>query len=261
MTQCIEGQGFGQNYNPSYKAGGLIGHTGIDESCGWQSPIHSFYDGYCYKVRTVHNPSSDGFTEVAMIVDDGLECFEWVVGHCDPLISEGTQVKKGDCIGSEANHGTIYSGNILITLAMQAAGDQRGHHRHYQKRPVMKVAKTMPGFQYLTASDGSIFYDGNYYQVFNYNNGFNGCIDPVAPVFNRTLVMGQSGYDVFVLQRLLARKGFLTVAPTGFFGIKTATALAGYQSTNSLAPVSIFGPKTRAIALRELSQPPVISGA
>lgn len=250
MPSCAEGQGFSLNYNPSYQSGGLLGHTGIDVSCGFGTPIHSLFDGIVYKVLTKDNPANDGsgFTGVFMIVDNGVECFEWLVGHCDPCVSEGQEITKGQQIGTEANHGTVYAGNVQITLAMQASGDQRGSHRHYQKRPVMKVTDTsgpclsarndLPGFYRDT--------NGFYYQIFNYGNGFHGCVDPLKTVFQRDLWFGSSGYDVYVLQRFMAKQGLLTVPPTAFFGVKTGAAVSQYQKNLKISPtLGYFGSKTR----------------
>lgn len=262
MPSCVLGQGFGGNANPSYASGGLIGHPGIDERCGYGTPIHSIYDGVAYKVLTPQLPSNDGtgFTGVFMIVDDGLECFEWLVGHCDPLIQDGEPVRMGDAIGTEANHGTVYSGNTQITLAMQKEGNHEGSHRHYQKRPLMPVPATTWSNSYLTNRNGSPYrLNGFYYQVFNPKNGYNGCVSPLAPVFNRDLTIGMSGYDVFVLQRILARKNFLLAQPTGFFGPQTAKAVANFQTWNSVTPTSYFGPRTRSLALKELAPLPILS--
>jgi hypothetical protein len=52
-------------------------------------------------------------------------------------------VAKGEVIGTEANHGPVYEGNMPITLAMQAVGDKRGAHRYYQKRPLTKISRPM----------------------------------------------------------------------------------------------------------------------
>src|SRR4051812_11977753 len=119
MNTCFRGQSFGQNANPSYAAGQLRGHPGIDVSCGWGSPITAHFDAYVYKVLTPEHPASDGYTAILMIVDDGIEVFEWVVGHCNATVKKGHTVAKGDVIGTEANHGLVYSGNIQITVAMQ----------------------------------------------------------------------------------------------------------------------------------------------
>lgn len=244
---CFRGQGFGGNANPSYAAGQLKGHPGIDVSCGWASPITAHFDAYVYKVFAADLPASDGYTAVFMIVDDGIELFEWVVGHCNPTVKAGQAVKKGDVIGTEANHGLVYSGNIHITLAMQRAGDQRGHHRHYQKRPLKKVER-VTGVPLTTRNNDFIRApDRLYYQVWDPYNGYNGCISPVAPVFMRDLWFGSSGYDAYVLQRIMQRLGFFTAEPTGYFGPVTGRAVTAFQKARGISPTfGYFGPKTRA---------------
>lgn len=245
---CTEGQPFGANYNPSYIAGGLKGHTGQDWACGFGTPIHTPYDGYVYKILNKEHPASDGsgFTGVFILVDNGIESFEYLVGHCDPTVVAGTLVQKGDQIGTEANHGEVFAGNIQITLAMQEAGDQRGHHRHEQKRPYMKTT-TLNGTGLSIEGGGMCTYQGFYYQVFDYNNGYDGCIDPSAPVFTRDLWWGSEGYDVYVLQRFLASKGYLTVPPTGYYGSYTTSAVSKWQTDNKISPIlGYFGVKTRA---------------
>lgn len=252
---CNEGQPFGANYNPLYSGKGLKGHTGEDWDCGWGTPITSQYDGFVYKVFGPSNtPNRDGYTEVDIIVDNGIECFEWQVGHCNPTIQANIDVKKGDTIATEANHGPVYSGNIFITIPMQKAGDQRGAHRHYQKRPLYKTS-TGSG-HYLTGFDGGTYKkDGYYYVVWDYFNGYNGCIDPSLPTFNRLLSVGMSGYDIYVLQRLLR-----VDSPTGFFGSKTFAAVKNMQSVNNITPFGFVGPATRALLNSMLSPLPILSG-
>jgi hypothetical protein len=263
LLNVLSGRFSAETPNPTYAQGGLKGHPGVDEKCGYGTPIHSLYDLYIYKILTVQRPSNDGtgFTGVFGIHDDGIECFEWLVGHCDPSVSEGDFIAKGAVIGTEANHGQVFSGNIEITVAMQKAGNHEGAHRHYQKRPVMPITFTTLSDEYLTSYGGSAFRspEGFYYKTFNYFNGYNGCIDPVRPVFYRDLCAGMSGYDVFVLQRILFRKGFMTAQPTGFFGTATVKAVTKYQSSLGITPTSYFGPLTRAQALRELAPLPVLS--
>lgn len=256
---CTYQQGFGQNSNNSYHANGLLGHTGIDVKCGFGAPITAQFSGLAYKVLTKENPANDGsgFTGVFQIVDNGIECFEWLVGHCNPLVAEGKYVTKGETIASEANHGTVYSDGIRITLAMQQAGDTRGNHRHDQKRLVRPVTQTRLGYHYLTEhSDGpgGGFYrslDGFYYEIFNYDAGYHGCIDPMKPTFTRTLTIGSSGYDVFVLQRILRKYGFLSAEPTGYFGLQTLAAMMAWQRSKGLTPAPFFGPQSRGFALQE----------
>lgn len=259
--KCALAQGFGANGNPSYHGEGLAGHTGRDyirngDFCGYGSVIHPPYDMYIYKVFTTENPSHDGsgYTAVFGIVDNGIECFEYEIGHCDPLVFAGDFVKAGDPIGTEANHGPVWHNGVQITLAMQAAGNKEGSHRHCQKRPVMKTLRTDPNHKYLsTYSDdpaGAIYRDpsGYYYQIWNYYNGYHGCIDPTISVFQRDLSNGVSGYDVFVLQNILVREGCATFEATGYFGNLTLAAMIKLQAKVGIMPdVGYFGPKTRAI--------------
>jgi hypothetical protein len=261
MNTCIEGQRYGGNANPLYQGGGLLGHPGQDWSCGWGTPITSRYSGLAYKVFTFEDtPDKDGYTEVDLIVDDGLECFEWQVGHLNPTIAHGVSVNRGDTIGTEANHGPVWSGNIQISVALQKQGDQRGHHRHYQKRPVFKTLH--PTDQVLSAQDGSAYKDANgyFYQVWNYENGYHGCVDPTLPVFTRTLSIGMSGYDVFVMQRILAQAGFFTLQASGYFGSATETALASFQLAKGLDMVGYAGPATRSALSQSLTALPDFSG-
>lgn len=268
MSQlCFEGQPFGANYNPSYATNALLGHTGQDWACGYGTPIYSEFDGVVYKVLTKEKPANDGsgFTGVFMIVNNGIECFEWLVGHCDPAVTEGTTVKKGDLIGHEANHGMVYAGNIQITLAMQAAGDTRGAHRHYQKRPVKPtLTLSQPSLSSTSDANGS-YRDGvgQYYTIFNYFNGYAGCVDSSKPTFSRDLWIGSSGYDVWVLQRLLTKLGHYAYPEwTGYFGLITARALSAYQAEEGISPsVGYFGPKTRADLIHYLLPSPTLSDA
>lgn len=241
---CVEGQGFGQNFNPSYHLGGLIGHTGIDVNCGWASPIAALCSGIVYSTYPVEHPASDGYTAVFTLVETPLETFEFSYGHVSEIdCTIGQQVKVGDVIAKEGNHGTVYSGNTLITLAMQAAGDHDGHHRHYQKRPVFKTKN--PGTnQVLTTANGAYYNDG-FYQVYDYQNGFNGCVNWDAPLFNRSLGLFNTGYDVFLLQRALVLEGYATFDPTGYFGPLTRSAVQRYQKAKGLEQVGSVGPLTR----------------
>jgi hypothetical protein len=262
MNTCTEGQPFGGNYDPLYRGIGLVGHPGQDWSCGWGSDITSRYAGLAYKVYSFEDtPNEDGFTEVDLIVDDGLECFEWQVGHLNPTIAPGIQVQVGGVIGTEANHGPVYAGNVQITVPMQKAGDQRGHHRHFQKRPIFKTK--YPGSnQVLLGQDGRPYQDaqGSFYQVFDFENGYHGCVDPTLPVFHRQLSIGMSGYDVWVMQRILTQGGFFTATPSGYFGSVTEAALMNYQASKGLDMVGVAGPATRAALSQALQPLPDLSG-
>lgn len=185
---CIQTQSFGGNANPFYSGEGLKGHPGTDIECGYGTPITAQFDGFVYKIFDKDNPTNDGtgYQAVCMIVETELELFEWQIGHCTPICKKGL-IKATDIIGTEANHGEVYFGGIQITLAMQSAGDLRGSHRHYQKRPVIRSIKIEEGKQYLSAQDGSPYFDGSYYAVPNFSNGYNGCEDCTLPPIQTVL--------------------------------------------------------------------------
>src|SRR4051812_39560740 len=82
---CNEGQGFSQNFNPSYSAGGLIGHTGIDVACGYGSPIAALVAGEVYSTYPIDHPASDGYTAVFTICHTPLEDFEFSYGHVSEI--------------------------------------------------------------------------------------------------------------------------------------------------------------------------------
>jgi peptidoglycan hydrolase-like protein with peptidoglycan-binding domain len=244
---CAEGQGFALNYNPSYHDGGLLGHTGVDVSCGWGTPVAALADGYVYSTYPIEHPASDGYTAVFTIVETPLEVFEMSYGHVSEIDCQiGQQVKVGDIIAKEGNHGTVYSGNTLITLAMQAAGDHRGAHRHYQKRPVIKT-QTLHGTALSTAEGTYRDELGNYYQVYDFENGFNGCVDWTQPLFPRDLFVGRSGYDVYLLQKAIVLEGCGSFDPTGYFGVLTLAGAIALQKKHGISPtLGYVGPLTRA---------------
>jgi hypothetical protein len=245
---CSVAQKFGDNATPIYIAGGDKGHPGWDIHCGYGSPIEAPFDMYIYSVIAKDGPllGPEGYTQVGAIVETPLETFEWITGHCDPTCQIGP-VTKGTVIATEANHGPVFVGNTQITLQMQQQGDHDGSHRHYQKRPLIKVAKTGAG-TYLNAYGYYRDAQGNFYQVYMPGNGYNGCSDWMAPLFNRDLFVGRSGYDVYLLQKALILEGFATFAPTGNFGPLTVAAVTRYQLKNTLTPTAGYcGPKTRAV--------------
>lgn len=245
-------QYFGENDNGSYLAGGLLGHTGTDEVVGYGTPIHAYFDMKVYKVLTKSSPANDGsgFTGVFGIVETLLETFEILYGHCDPTVEEGAIIKAGDIIGTEANHGEIYSGSTHITLAMQAAGDHRGSHRHIQKRLVRKMLTPTPGVLYLTHGFG-YFTDGWYYEIVNYNNGYGGCVDVTKPIFTRDLryipLFGSRGFDVECLQRALHLEGFAEdYVPTAYYGQFTKRDVKRFQEKYGIEGTGYCGPLARA---------------
>ena len=70
---------------------------------------------------------------------------------------------------------------------------------------------------------------------------------PSLPPLTRNLSLGTTGSDVTELQTFLQGQGYLTAAPTGYFGNLTKAAVEKFQQANQIAPVSgLVGPLTRA---------------
>lgn len=245
-NNCNVAQTFGANATPIYVQGGNKGHSGWDIGCGFGSDILAPFDMYVYSVIDKNSPmlGPEGYTQVGGIVNTELETFEFIIGHCDPAVQVG-DVKKGQKIATEANHGPVFDGQLQITLAMQRAGDKRGSHRHYQKRPLYKVTSTGWG-TYLNAYGYYRDSQGYYYQVVDPNNGYQGCVDWNLPLFSRSLGLFSTGYEVYLLQKALVKEGFGNFEPSGYFGLLTRSALLKYQAAKSLQQVGSVGPLTRA---------------
>lgn len=254
---CKISQGFGENAVNAYFP--LKGHTGVDSGCGYGTSILSYYDKeYVYKVLDKDHPANDGsgFTGVFTLVEKDGEVFEFLYGHCNPLVTVGQILTKGTLIGTEANNGEVYQNGERITLEMQKAGDTRGSHRHDQKRPLKKMKGYDMSKRYLTDKYGLLLKDGFLYEIVDYDNGYNGCVDWTIekPHFDVDLKIGQSGEEVSKMQEFLIEKGFMARPNTlGFYGPITAKALLNYQLQNTtlswyeryILKGSRFGPKTR----------------
>lgn len=193
MSTCTRTQGFGQNLNPLYAEAGQKGHTGVDDTCGYGSKIYALKPGYVYKILDATHPARDGsgYWGVFMICQepDG-RWIEWQIGHCSKIyVKPGDVVQPWDFIGEEGNRGGVYYNGQQITKAMQDAGDQRGSHRHYNKKYL-----TLVNDQQLEAAGANAQYltdfnapgqpinltkspDGLYYSVVAWNNGYNGSVD------------------------------------------------------------------------------------
>jgi peptidoglycan hydrolase-like protein with peptidoglycan-binding domain len=66
-----------------------------------------------------------------------------------------------------------------------------------------------------------------------------------AYIFTTFMTIGTSGKDVMALQILLGKLGYLSAAPTGYFGAMTKAALQKFQTANNIAAVGYAGPATR----------------
>jgi len=149
--------------------------------CGYGTPITAYYGNeYVYKVLTKENPANDGsgFTGVFTLVDNGVDLpFEFLYGHCDPSVKVGQILAKGEVLGTESNNGEVYvrqnDGSYLrITLEMQKNGDQRGSHRHDQKRLLIKVPVFNNKYKYIIKDKREV--NGLDFSEYAYNSSHYG---------------------------------------------------------------------------------------
>lgn len=186
IKKCALQQPFGANATPLYSGQGFRGHTGIDLACGYGTPTYAFKKGVVYKIIDDKRPANDGsgYWAVFIVAEDinGLYC-EWQIGHLSKITCQvGDLVDPWTVIGEEGNHGSVYAGGTLITKAMQDAGDKRGAHVHWNKKLLKRQTFTerdTEGGTHLTMYGGTEYQDaeGNYYQVLDYKNGYNGSVD------------------------------------------------------------------------------------
>lgn len=72
--------------------------------------------------------------------------------------------------------------------------------------------------------------------------------DPIARCetqITRTLRIGSENNDVFVLQQMLNRAGYLNAYPNGYFGYQTARAVKAFQADNDIMVTGSVGAATR----------------
>lgn len=182
---CTRTQGFYENAANAYPKIGMKGHGGIDVNCGYGTEVQFPLDGLVSGVFNNVFKASDGYWGVYALCEYKGQLGELCVGHLSRIdVKIGDKIRKGQVVGLEGNHGYVFDNGVQITLAQQAAGDQRGHHRHWQWRPVVKT-KSLSNKQFITNYTG-IYKDseGYYYQVLDYDNGFHGLSPDIAGILN-----------------------------------------------------------------------------
>ena len=184
-------QGFGKNATSIYKDQGVAGHTSID----WDIPHGTPYpccadDSYCYSVINKENPDPMRYRAVFTLVEKQSGTYEVSYGHCDKIYAEvGKTYRAGEILGTVGNTGDVFAGGRYVTREEKLARSTAGAHALApQVRPVKKVTSIMQGKQYLYDGFGLFKKDGYYYEVADYNNGYNGCVDP-EPFFNGYLAI------------------------------------------------------------------------
>lgn len=206
-------QRFGGNDNGLYAADGLKGHPGWDFVMPWGTPIPNCVDGaWVYSLMNAGNPDLMKYRAVCTMWDvpNSDYSYEIIYGHVSTIVAQVGQVlKPGQIIANVGNTGPVFVGGVEVTAAEKEGGSHAGAHLHYQVRLCKRVARTTPGMQYVYDGNGILYRNGCYYEIVNYGNGENGCVDP-GPSFN-----GYQAKDYStVLGILLKLVGVLTTEKT-----------------------------------------------
>ena len=244
-------QKFGRNDVAVYAREGLVGHTGIDYQVPWGTPIPSAVDSYCYSTMSKDNPNLMAYRAVFTLVDEGEFTYEISYGHCSDMFAKPfTDIKTQEVLANVGNTGSVFANGVEVTQAEKIAGSHEGAHLHFQVRKLRKVPATRqldPLKHYVNDGFGILTLNGYHYEVPEWDNGYNGCVDPeqffnTKFIFQKDLWFGQRNWDVVQLQK---RLGIST--PTGYFGFITYWSVIGYQKAHGIAPaVGFVGPITRS---------------
>lgn len=255
----IEGtitQTFSQNANFSYENAGLMGHPAIDIVSYFGDAIKDSIVGYnkkyVYSILNKNNPDLMKYRAVCQIVeaDDGV--FEVIYGHCNDILCSIGPTTTHQSLATEGNTGSVFVGNEQVTEEQKENGSKAGTHVHFQIRRLRK--SKIPSLNSLTTDGIHDFIDpdGYHFDIPNYYNGFNGCIDPMQFIglqnnyqFKSNMKTYSVSTEVYQLQKRLVRLGFGSFAATGFFGDKTKKAVILYQEANDVDQIGEVGPLTR----------------
>lgn len=183
------GQKFGENADGEYAADGLKGHPGIDfgGTEDWGKPIPAAIVSVVSSILSRDSSNLSAYRAVNTVVDDGPDSYEIQYGHCSTIpevIQVGKSLSIGDTVAMIGNTGDVYTGNpaTLVTPAQKNAGSHAGAHVHFQVRKMKKHLATqpdIPGAHYVNDGTGRLTLNGYVYYVPDWNNGYNGCVDPM----------------------------------------------------------------------------------
>jgi murein DD-endopeptidase MepM/ murein hydrolase activator NlpD len=207
LEHFVISQRFGENPNVTgYSSGG---HPGMDLITTFGDIIRFAAEGRVYKTINFDNPDMMKYRAVMQLVelDDSLDCYELTYGHCINALCSHGLVQIGDSAATEGNTGEVYSGGRLVTGAEKVAGSRAGFHLHFQLRYCRKVLQVDPAHQYLCGEDGKPYFDGtHYYLIPHFDNGTNGCIDPMPFMVPRSARETGEIYKTLTEQLEFARK-------------------------------------------------------
>lgn len=259
-TQPIQiGQPFGGNETSVYGEQGLKGHTGIDFSGNYGQTIFCATDCYVYSDMNF-GQSPDRYRAVMTLVDDGDFTYEVSYGHIiDSTIPIKTNLKSGEAIARMGNFGIVYAGSHLVTNEEKLAGSTAGTHLHFQVRKCIKVLNRSNGKQYIKDGNGYVKLNNMFIEVVDYDNGYNGCVDPqpffenqpsTHHVFNTDMKLGDRNSEITELQKVL-KKLYPPQLVTGYFYTQTLANVKDFQLKNNIPQTGYVGILTRT-ALNKL---------
>ena len=238
----FQSQAFGGN-SAAYAP--LKGHSGEDYVVGFRKPIHAIVTAPIYSILNQFNPDPQKYRAIFQIYDElGSDTsYEVSYGHIsETLFKEGDIPKAGETIASEGNFGFCMVAGKTVTAEEKPSG--KGSHLHQQVRKCKRVGKRAKGKTYLRNSEGFLKRNGQYYEVVNYDNGFNGCVSPVPfyiqpkMEFPKNMELGDNNENVKVLQEALRIYGTFNSDSTGLYGKITAKAVYEFQKKENIAPLT-----------------------
>jgi len=166
-------QGFGGSqavYAP------LKGHPAHDFAFDWNEEVPFIANSYVYSKLNENNKDPEKYTATCTIVENEFGVDEIIYGHPNLMPVEiGRTYSVGETAALAGNKGMVFSFGRRITKEEKLAGSTAGTHLHLQRRPCIKVTKKTKGKKYLRDAKGDFKKDGFYYEIKNYNNGYNGC--------------------------------------------------------------------------------------
>lgn len=227
----IINQPFNGNANPTYHNDGLLGHGAIDYAGTYGQNIFAVCDSYIYSDLNF-GQAPDRYRAVCTLVDEGDIVYEIIYGHViDSPFQIKTNVKQGEAIAHMGNFGNVWMGGHQVTNQERLDGSKAGTHLHFQVRKCKRVAKRDYSKHYIKDSNSFVKLQGMFVEILNYDNGYNGCIDP-EPFFH-IQEPDHIKEAIIELQTQLVLKNFLTIPPgiaPGFFGSLTLEAINKYQT-------------------------------
>ena len=178
-------QKYAENANTYYAEAGRKGHGAFDLVAMGDKTIYASHAGEVFSIANKDNKDLMKYRAVYTLIEDNGIFYELSCGHCDKIyVSEGQVVERGTPLGTEGNTGNVASNGKKVSLEekKKALPNMPGAHVHLQLRLVKPVEKRVKGKKYLQNANGYYKKNKLYFEVQNYENGYNGCID-IEPFF------------------------------------------------------------------------------